>query len=77
MAENTMEGVIVFFDPLKNFGFIKPTNGSPDVWFSGRATSEPVERNDRVDFTLAQSGRRSAHRVYVRAREDITYVGGD
>lgn len=47
-----MTGRVVFYDEKANYGFIEPDNGSPDVVFSIRAGTTPVEVGDHVGYEL-------------------------
>lgn len=56
-----MEGTVKFFDPKKNFGFIKVGNGG-DVFLGGQALRasgmDAVQEGDRLQFdTVEVKGR--------------------
>ncbi|OYU83656.1 MAG: cold-shock protein [Flavobacterium sp. BFFFF2] len=48
------EGTIKFFNESKGFGFIKPDDGSADLFVHVSGLNGPVRENDRVEFTIEQ-----------------------
>jgi len=48
------EGIIKFFNESKGFGFIKPDDGSADLFVHVSGLNGPVRENDRVEFTIEQ-----------------------
>ncbi len=73
-----MNGTIIFFNGFKNFGFVGPEDGSPDVFVSGRELAGNVlpEKGDKISFDVREmpDGRRRAVNVRLlesaRARTD-------
>lgn len=51
-------GMIVFFDSRKDkqFGFIKPDTGDPDVWFHANDGREPTQKGEDVVFEKVIQG---------------------
>jgi len=47
-------GTVKFFDPEKNFGFIKPDDGSDDVFVHGTQVEGEIYENDAVQFELGE-----------------------
>lgn len=45
-------GRIVYFDPVADFGFIEPDDGSADVVFSIRPGEEPLDVGEGVGYQL-------------------------
>ena len=45
-------GVVIWFSPVKNQGFLKPDDGSPDVWVHGDGVRPGVaiKKDDRVSY---------------------------
>lgn len=45
-------GTIKFFDNAKGFGFIKPDEGSKDVFVHKTGLAGPVSEGDRVEYEI-------------------------
>jgi len=58
------EGIIKFFNESKGFGFIKPDDGSADVFVHVSGLNGPVRENDRVSFEV-ENGRKGIIAVNV------------
>jgi cold shock CspA family protein len=52
MAMERGVGVVTYFDPKGNFGFIDPDDASGDVVFSVRPGDEPLQVGDHVEYDL-------------------------
>ena len=56
-----MTGKVMFFNTTKGFGFIRPDDGSPDVFVHlttvQRAGLERLQENDIVSFEIIKDGR--------------------
>ncbi len=68
-------GEVLWFDPARGFGFIRPEMGPRDVFvhvsaFEGEAAAA-LRRGARVEFELVQAGdgRLLAHRVVLAPRK--------
>jgi CspA family cold shock protein len=47
-------GVVKFFNMSKGFGFIKPDDGSADVFVHQNGLVDQISDNDKVSFTMEQ-----------------------
>jgi cold shock protein len=69
----TMTGFVVWYDPKKDFGFLKPDNGGPDVFLHGSAMRQSGIRNlqagEAVSFRTepGRSGRLQARDLRLAA----------
>ena len=45
-------GVVTYYDPKANFGFIDPDDASGDVVFSVRPGDDPLQVGDHVEYDL-------------------------
>ena len=54
-------GVVIWFSPVKNQGFLKPDDGSPDVWVHGDGVRPGVaiKKDDRVSYREEVYGRQN------------------
>lgn len=59
------EGVVKFFNTLKGFGFISPTQGGEDIFVHSSGLYDEVRENDKVVFDVAQ-GKKGLNAVNVR-----------
>ncbi len=59
------EGTVKFFNTLKGFGFITPTQGGEDVFVHSSGLFDEVRENDKVVFEVAQ-GKKGLNAVNVR-----------
>jgi cold shock CspA family protein len=78
MALDGRSGVVTHWNEFKNFGFIRPDDGSEEVFFHRKALDGPVNRWDVVDFTIypdpsRRTGKMSARKVFVR----VSNIGGN
>ena len=46
------EGTVKFFNATKGFGFIKPDNGSADIFVHVTGLIDEIHENDRVTFEV-------------------------
>ncbi|AUD06629.1 cold-shock protein [Spirosoma pollinicola] len=58
-------GSVKFFNESKGFGFIKPDDGSDDVFVHISATSEELRENDNVSYNVEQ-GKKGLNAVNVK-----------
>ena len=58
-------GTVKFFNESKGFGFIKPDDGSEDVFVHISGTSEELRENDKVSYSLEQ-GKKGLNAVKVQ-----------
>ena len=58
--------VVKFFSLEKNYGFIKPNDGSADLFFHGTkvVALNPVNSNDEVEFEVGE-GRKGVEAINV------------
>lgn len=59
------EGTVKFFDTTKGFGFIKPEDGSADIFVHQSGLIDEIQENDRVEFDV-QPGRKGMNAVEVK-----------
>lgn len=59
------EGVVKFFNTEKGFGFIKPDDGSEDIFVHATGVSEPIRENERVSFETKE-GRKGLNAINVK-----------
>ena len=58
------EGVVKFFNDEKGFGFIKPADGSKDIFVHSSGLNDDIKENDRVRFSTKE-GQRGINAVNV------------
>ncbi|MBW7871616.1 MAG: cold-shock protein [Flavobacteriia bacterium] len=58
------EGTVKFFNESKGYGFIKPDNGTQDVFVHINGLKEEIRENDKVVFEV-QQGRKGLNAVNV------------
>jgi CspA family cold shock protein len=58
------EGVVKFFNHSKGFGFIKPDDGSADIFVHSSGLIDEIRDNDRVQFNV-EEGRKGLNAVNV------------
>ncbi|RYD52408.1 MAG: cold-shock protein [Sphingobacteriales bacterium] len=59
------EGVVKFFNTEKGFGFIKPDDGSEDIFVHATGVAEPIRENERVSFETKE-GRKGPNAINVK-----------
>jgi CspA family cold shock protein len=59
------EGVVKFFNVSKGFGFIKPDDGSADVFVHQNGLIDEIRDGDKVEFNTAQ-GKKGINAVDVK-----------
>lgn len=59
------EGTVKFFNDTKGFGFIKPNNGTPDIFVHVSGLQDEIRENDKVVFEV-QQGKKGLNAVNVR-----------
>ncbi len=59
------EGTIKFFNETKGFGFIKPADGSAEVFVHVTGLIDKVTQDDRVSYEV-QDGKKGKNAVNVR-----------
>jgi len=45
-----MQGTVKFFNEAKGFGFIKPSNASPDIFVHVSGLIDEIQENDEVTY---------------------------
>ena len=59
------EGTVKFFDSVKGFGFIKPSNSGADIFVHQSGLIDEIEENDKVEYEEEQ-GKKGLNAVNVR-----------
>jgi len=59
------EGTVKFFNETKGFGFIKPADGSPEVFVHVTGLIDKINQDDQVTFEL-QDGKKGKNAVNVK-----------
>ncbi len=59
------EGTVKFFNATKGFGFIKPDNGSADIFVHVTGLIDEIHENDRVTFEV-ENGKKGLNAVRVK-----------
>ena len=59
------EGTVKFFNATKGFGFIKPDNGSADIFVHVSGLVDEIHENDRVTFEV-ENGKKGLNAVKVK-----------
>lgn len=58
------EGTVKFFNESKGYGFIKPDNGTEDIFVHINGLKEEIRENDKVVYEV-QQGRKGLNAVNV------------
>jgi CspA family cold shock protein len=59
------EGTVKFYNDTKGFGFIKPNNGTEDIFVHATGLMSDIRENDKVTYEV-QNGKRGLNAVNVR-----------
>ncbi|MCD6063168.1 MAG: cold-shock protein [Flavipsychrobacter sp.] len=59
------EGTVKFFNETKGFGFIKPADGSADIFVHVSGLIDEVRENDKVRYEV-QNGKKGLNAVNVQ-----------
>ena len=59
------EGTVKFFNETKGFGFIKPDNGSEDIFVHVSGLIDEIRENDKVKYEV-QNGKKGLNAVNVK-----------
>ncbi|MDH5365541.1 MAG: cold-shock protein [Cyclobacteriaceae bacterium] len=60
-----MQGTVKFFNDTKGFGFIKPDDGSEDIFVHSSGLIDEIRENDKVEFEL-ERGKKGMNAVDVK-----------
>ncbi len=58
------KGTVKFFNNSKGFGFIKPDDGSEDIFVHSSGLVDEIRENDKVQFEV-QNGKKGLNAVNV------------
>jgi CspA family cold shock protein len=58
------EGTVKFFNQTKGFGFIKPNDGSEDIFVHVSGLKDEIRENDKVRYEV-QNGKKGLNAVNV------------
>ena len=59
------EGTVKFFNETKGFGFIKPNDGSQDIFVHVSGLIDEIHENDKVSYEV-QNGKKGLNAVNVK-----------
>ncbi|MEO6832199.1 MAG: cold-shock protein [Chitinophagaceae bacterium] len=59
------EGTVKFFNETKGFGFIKPNDGSADIFVHVSGLIDEIRENDKVSYEV-QQGKKGLNAVNVK-----------
>jgi CspA family cold shock protein len=59
-----MQGTVKFFNEAKGFGFIKPSDSSPDIFVHVSGLIDEIQENDEVTYE-EQKGKKGMNAVNV------------
>jgi CspA family cold shock protein len=59
------EGTVKFFNETKGFGFIKPADGSQDIFVHVSGLIDEIRENDKVTYEV-QNGKKGLNAVNVK-----------
>lgn len=62
------EGTVKFFNESKGFGFIKPNNGTEDIFVHVSGLQNEIRENDKVIYEV-QQGKKGLNAANVRLAE--------
>jgi CspA family cold shock protein len=60
-----MQGTVKFFNGTKGFGFIKPDDGSEDIFVHSSGLTDEIRENDKVEFDT-ERGRKGMNAINVK-----------
>jgi CspA family cold shock protein len=60
-----MQGTVKFFNEAKGFGFIKPADGSEDIFVHSSGLIDKIRENDKVEYE-AERGKKGMNAVRVK-----------
>ncbi|NCX95503.1 MAG: cold shock domain-containing protein [Chitinophagia bacterium] len=58
-------GTVKFFNETKGFGFIKPDDGSQDIFVHATGLDQPIRENDKVSYEV-QKGKKGLNAIKVK-----------
>lgn len=59
------EGIVKFFNTEKGFGFIKPDDGSEDIFVHATGVVDQIRENERVTYETKE-GRKGLNAINVK-----------
>ena len=60
-----MQGTVKFFNEAKGFGFIKPDDGSADIFVHSSCLIDNIRENDKVEYEQ-ERGKKGMNAVRVK-----------
>ncbi|WP_222537076.1 cold-shock protein [Pedobacter polysacchareus] len=59
------QGIVKFFNEIKGFSFIVPTNGDGEIFVHSSSLMEEIRENDSVSYDIEQ-GRKGLNAINVK-----------
>ena len=60
-----MKGTVKFYNAVKGFGFIKPSDSGPDIFVHSSGIIDNIQENDEVEYDV-EEGKKGLNAVNVK-----------